>query len=293
MRTVVAFGGEKKELARFKVALVQARRGGVRNGFKIGIGMGYTMCVVFLGYALAFWFGMTLRYNDEINPATGEEWQPGTIIAIFFCIFIGSFMIGNLDPSVKAMLAARAAVGRFLQVKNNKPEVQCRENDVRKDLEAIETLDLEDVHFSYPARPSVKILNGLSLSIRKGQKVAVVGESGSGKSTVMALLERFYDPEAGRVLVNGSDMKSFKVSALRRCIGYVGQEPVLFASSIRHNIMQGCPTASKEDFAKAPIPKPCFTTHIIDGRNDTLKILTEYTGTHIYYVTLYPHIYIL
>ena len=97
----------------------------------------------------------------------------------------------------------------------------------------------------------MKISDGLSLSIRKGQKVAVVGESGSGKSTVMALLERFYDPLQGRVLVNGEDMKSFKVSALRRCIGYVGQEPVLFASSIRHNIMQGCPTASKEDFNKA------------------------------------------
>ena len=66
-----------------------------------------------------------------------------------------------------------------------------------------------------------------------------------------ASIRGFYDPEAGRVLVNGSDMKSFKIAALRRCIGYVGQEPVLFASSIRHNIMQGCPTASKEDFNKA------------------------------------------
>ncbi|CAE7635908.1 unnamed protein product [Symbiodinium microadriaticum] len=96
-----------------------------------------------------------------------------------------------------------------------------------------------------------KVLNGLSLTIQRGQKVAVVGESGSGKSTVMALLERFYDPDSGAVLVNGQNMNSFKISALRRCIGYVGQEPVLFASSIRHNIMQGNPSASKEDFAKA------------------------------------------
>eukprot|EP00435_Cladocopium_sp_Y103_P015985 s2734_g3.t4 len=122
MRTVVAFGGEHKELQRFQGALVQARRGGVRNGFKIGAGMGYTMtlgfprdmavdcggplkCVVFLGYALAFYVGMLLRYNDEKNPATGELWQPGTILAIFFCIFIGSFMIGirafRRRPSLK------------------------------------------------------------------------------------------------------------------------------------------------------------------------------------------------
>ena len=67
----------------------------------------------------------------------------------------------------------------------------------------------------------------------------------------MALLERFYDPDSGAVLVNGQDMRSFKVSALRKCIGYVGQEPVLFASSIRHNIMQGNPSASRDDFVRA------------------------------------------
>lgn len=134
MRTVVAFGGEHRELQKFSSALVQTRKGGVRNGFKVGAGMGYTMMaplsgpfgaekpgsschftcdfsfvcgiswhfmadlepfepkIIFFGYALAFWFGMTLRYNGEINPATGKEWMPGNIMAIFFCVFIGSFM---------------------------------------------------------------------------------------------------------------------------------------------------------------------------------------------------------
>ena len=251
MRTVVAFGGEHRELKKFSSALVQTRRGGVKNGFKVGAGMGYTMMVVFLGYGLAFWFGMTLRYNNEVNPSTGKLWEPGTIMAIFFCIFIGSFMIGNLDPSLKAMKAAQTAAGRFFKAVENKPNIQCRLADQRQDISSIEKFEFQAVHFTYPARPDVKVLNGLSLTIQRGQKVAVVGESGSGKSTVMALLERFYDPDAGAVLVNGQNMASFKISALRKCIGYVGQEPVLFASSIRHNIMQGNPSASKEDFAKA------------------------------------------
>ncbi|CAL1142099.1 unnamed protein product [Cladocopium goreaui] len=251
MRTVVAFGGEFKELSKFQAAVVQARRGGVRNGFKIGLGMGYTMMIVFFGYALAFWFGMTLRYNGSINPSTGKEWQPGNIMAIFFCVFIGSFMVGNLDPSIKAMQAARMAAGRFFQAKENKPTIQCRGTDSRQELTSIEKFEFQSVSFFYPARPEVKILNGLSLTLQRGQKAAVVGESGSGKSTVMALLERFYDPSSGVVQVNGHDMKNFKTSSLRRCIGYVGQEPVLFASSIKHNIMQGFPNASKEDFQQA------------------------------------------
>ncbi|CAE7539788.1 ABCB1 [Symbiodinium natans] len=254
MRTVVAFGGEHRELKKFSAALVQTRRGGVKNGFKVGAGMGYTMMIVFFGYGLAFWFGMTLRYNDEKNPSTGETgekgkprgpqrqelWEPGTIMAIFFCIFIGP-----------AMKAAQTAAGRFFQAVENKPNIQCREGDQRLDITSIDKFQFESVHFTYPARPEVKVLNGLSLTIQRGQKVAVVGESGSGKSTVMALLERFYDPDSGAVLVNGQNMTSFKISSLRRCIGYVGQEPVLFASSIRHNIMQGNPSASKEDFTKA------------------------------------------
>lgn len=124
MRTVVAFGGEKRELARFGEAVEQTRKGGVRNGLKIGAGMGYTMAVVFCGYALAFYFGMTLRYNDELNPATGELWNPGRILSIFFCVFIGSFMIGNIDPSAKAFESARFGAGRFFAVLEHKAHIQ-------------------------------------------------------------------------------------------------------------------------------------------------------------------------
>ncbi len=119
------------------------------------------------------------------------------------------------------------------------------------DNEAVKTLELQDVHFSYPARPEKKVLEGMNLFIDRGQKLAVVGESGSGKSTVMALLERFYDHTQGTMLLNGQDMRLFNVKFIRSKIGYVGQEPVLFASTIADTIRQGCQEASDADVGRS------------------------------------------
>jgi len=157
----------------------------------------------------------------------------------------------NIDPSVKAFELARFGAGRFYSVLEHKANIQCMGKDPRSDITSIEKFEMQNVEFYYPARPDVKVLNGLNLSVTCGQKVAVVGESGSGKSTVMALLERFYDVSGGVVKVNGLDIREYNVNKLRRCIGYVGQEPVLFATSIRENIMQGAMSASNEDFSQA------------------------------------------
>ncbi|OLQ10644.1 Multidrug resistance protein 1 [Symbiodinium microadriaticum] len=251
MRTVVSFGSEQKELERFSIAVAQTRRGGIRNGLRIGLGTGFSWFVEYSNYALAFFAGMNFAYHRELNPATGEPWRTGDIMTIFFCIFIGSFFMGQIDPSIKAIGSAQMAAYRFFKVHDNKPAIQRRDADERKEVSSIETFAFEQVHFSYPARPTVTVLGGVTLTINRGQKVAFVGESGSGKSTIMALLERFYDPSSGVVYVNGWDMRTFKINALRKCIGYVGQEPVLFSQSIRANIMQGNPEATKEQFQQA------------------------------------------
>jgi ABC-type multidrug transport system fused ATPase/permease subunit len=99
----------------------------------------------------------------------------------------------------------------------------------------------DDVHFAYPQRPDVPILQGLSFKVKKGQKVALVGPSGGGKSTVIALLERFYDPAKGSITIGGQhDLKRMNVSWWRQQIGYVGQEPVMFDLSLVENVKYGC-----------------------------------------------------
>ncbi|KAH7682333.1 P-loop containing nucleoside triphosphate hydrolase protein [Dioscorea alata] len=97
----------------------------------------------------------------------------------------------------------------------------------------------QHVSFKYPSRPEVQIFKDLCLTISSGKTIALVGESGSGKSTVIAMLERFYDPDSGMILLDGVKLQGLKISWLRQQMGLVSQEPVLFNDTIRANIAYG------------------------------------------------------
>lgn len=112
-------------------------------------------------------------------------------------------------------------------------------------------VELKDVFFSYPSRPDQLIFNGFSVHASSGTIMAIVGESGSGKSTVINLVERFYDPQAGEVLIDGMNIKGFKLEWIRGKIGLVNQEPLLFMTSIRENITYGKEDATLEEIKTA------------------------------------------
>ena len=100
-------------------------------------------------------------------------------------------------------------------------------------------INLSDIEFTYPARPDMKILKGVSLNIQQGQSIAFVGSSGCGKSTITQLLERFYDPDKGQIRLDGRDLRDYNLHWLRSQIGIVSQEPILFDLSIAENIAYG------------------------------------------------------
>ncbi len=112
-------------------------------------------------------------------------------------------------------------------------------------------ISFQNVHFHYPTRPSENILDGFNLEIEAGKTVALVGASGGGKSTTVAMIERFYDPQQGSVSLDGINIKDINVHYLRSLIGYVGQEPTLFATTIAGNIKYGCPNATQEQIEAA------------------------------------------
>ena len=112
-------------------------------------------------------------------------------------------------------------------------------------------LELKNVRFAYPARPETMVFNGFSLSVDAGKTTALVGGSGSGKSTVIALIQRFYDPLDGEILLDGTNVKLLQLSWLRAQIGLVSQEPALFATTIKHNILLGRQGATMEEIIEA------------------------------------------
>uniref|UniRef100_A0A7S2SBD3 Uncharacterized protein n=1 Tax=Mucochytrium quahogii TaxID=96639 RepID=A0A7S2SBD3_9STRA len=178
----------------------------------------------------------------------------GDIMVVFFAGLVGSFAIGLATPSISALITARVAAAQLFAVIDRVPEIVDRGSSGEKPESIQGKIELRDVEFAYPSRPDAPIFTKLNLTLNPGETVALVGGSGSGKSTVTQLIQRFYDPLSGSVLIDGRDIKSLDLPWLRDQIALVGQEPVLFATSIEDNIRYGCrdgQTVTREDVEQA------------------------------------------
>jgi len=152
---------------------------------------------------------------------------------------------------MKAFAGGQAAAYKMFETINREPEIDAYSTTGRKLDDIQGDIEFRDVYFSYPTRPDEQIFSGFSLAIQSGTTVALVGQSGSGKSTVISLIERFYDPQLGQVLIDGVDLREFPLRWIRSKIGLVSQEPVLFTASIRDNIAYGKDNATDEEIRDA------------------------------------------
>lgn len=157
-------------------------------------------------------------------------------------------------PNLSFILEASAAATRIFETIDRVPEIDSEDSKGKVLSYVHGEIEFKEVHFSYPSRIDSPILQGFNLKVKPGKTVGLVGRSGSGKSTVVALLERFYDPTKGDILLDGYKIKKLKLKWLRSQMGLVNQEPILFATSIKENILFGKEDASMEqvvDAAKA------------------------------------------
>ncbi|KAM3331877.1 hypothetical protein ACQJBY_027641 [Aegilops geniculata] len=243
IRTVISFNGEKKAVALYNTLTKRAYKATVLEGIATGLGTGGIFSVFFCGYSLAFWYGAKLIIN--------EGYTGGQVVNIVLAMLTGSMAIGTASPSISAIAEGQSAAYRLFEIMNKEPKIDITDtsgivlDDIRGDVE------LNNVFFRYPARPEQLILNGLSLHVPSGTTMAIVGESGSGKSTIISLVERFYDPQAGNVLIDGINIKSMKLQWIRGMISLVSQEPLLFMTSIKDNITYGKEGATLEEIKRA------------------------------------------
>ncbi|KAI9031132.1 P-loop containing nucleoside triphosphate hydrolase protein [Hyaloraphidium curvatum] len=236
VRTVQAFSGEQREVDRYEAKIKVGLDHGIKIGFITGVGIGSIFAIMFCVYGLAFWYGSTLILAGTYNG--------GQVLNVFFALMIGVFSILGMAPNISALYTAQGAAVKIHKTVDRKSPIDPLDPSGTKPSPIVGNISFSNVNFRYPSRPDVQVLENFSLDIKAGTKVALVGSSGSGKSTIVKLLERFYDPESGSITLDSNELRSINVRYLRQQFGIVSQEPTLFDCTIRENVLLGLPDAS-------------------------------------------------
>ncbi|CAL4956320.1 unnamed protein product [Urochloa decumbens] len=244
IRTVASFCAEKNVMETYEKKCESPLRKGIREGVAGGLGFGFSFLVFYFAYALCFYVGAKFVLQ---GMATFPE-----VFKVFFVLVMGTTGISRSNAIGADSNRANDAAISILEILDFKSKIHYSNDEGVTIASPRGDIDLQNVCFTYPLRPTVQIFKDLSLSIPSGKTVALVGESGSGKSTVIALLERFYDPDSGKILFDNVDLQTLKVSWLRQQVGLVAQEPVLFNDTIQTNIAYGRQgEASEEEIVAA------------------------------------------
>ncbi|KAK7204887.1 P-loop containing nucleoside triphosphate hydrolase protein [Myxozyma melibiosi] len=232
IKTVASLTREEQVIDTYGSTLVGLYHQGRVGNSKSAALYGVTQAIVYFIQALMFWYGSTLVRTDYYS------------VYMFFTSIIG-IVNGTQNGSIVfsyALDMARAydSAGNIRRLYEREPEIDSWSDegallpDVRGDIE------FKDVHFRYPTRMQVPVLRGLNLTVKRGQYVALVGASGCGKSTTIGLIERFYNPLSGQVLIDGVDISTLNINHYRSHIALVQQEPTLYSGTVRDNIKFGC-----------------------------------------------------
>jgi putative ABC transport system ATP-binding protein len=182
---------------------------------------------------------------------------------LMYTAYAGSSLFG-LSSFYSELMKGVGAASRLFELQDREPKISPTKGE--KVLSARGPIRFENLGFSYPTRPAVEIFKNLDFEIPQGSNVAIVGPSGGGKSTIASLLLRFYNPTAGRILINGRDLSGMNAKSLRRKIGIVSQEPVLFSGTIAENIAYGKTDAPRAEIVAAARKANCsFISDFPDG----------------------------
>uniref|UniRef100_A0A668AZY9 ATP-binding cassette, sub-family B (MDR/TAP), member 11a n=1 Tax=Myripristis murdjan TaxID=586833 RepID=A0A668AZY9_9TELE len=237
IRTIAGLGKESAFVESYEQQLESPHRSATKRGVIYGICFGFARCVIFMAYAASFRYGGHLVSSENLH---------------YVIVFSGT-ALGRASSFTPDYVKAKIAAAQLFKLLDRTPKIN--HTDGEKWVGALKLGEIQFLNckFTYPTRPDIQVLNGLVVSVKPGQTLAFVGSSGCGKSTSIQLLERFYDPDEGKVLIDDHPSDTVNVPFLRAQIGIVSQEPVLFDCSIAENIQYGdnTRTVSMEEIVDA------------------------------------------
>ncbi|KAL5711046.1 ABC-type xenobiotic transporter [Ranunculus cassubicifolius] len=241
--TVVSFCAGNKVMELYRFQLVNIFKKSFFHGMAIGFAFGFSQFLLFACNALLLWYTALSIKKGNLDFRTAMK----EYIVFSFATFALVEPFG-LAPYI---LKRRKSLTSVFEIIDRVPKIDPDDNEGLKPPNVYGSLELKNVDFYYPTRPEMMILSNFTLKIQGGQTIAVVGVSGSGKSTIISLIERFYDPVAGQILLDGRDLKLFNLRWLRNHMGLIQQEPIIFSTTIRENIIYARHNATEAEMKEA------------------------------------------
>lgn len=241
--TVKSFVNEFFESLRYGASVDEVVSISLRYARMRGLFFAFIISILFGAIFFILWRGALMVESGGME--SGDLFS----FIIYTTILGGAIAsFGNLYTQI---VGAMGATERILEILEKDSEIELDKSKDKHTLSIQGDISFRHVGFSYPTRPDVTVLKDISLDVRSGQKIALVGQSGSGKSTIVQLLLRFYKAQTGTILIDGKNIEDFPLHELRREIGIVPQDVILFGGTIFENIQYGNPAASPEEIREA------------------------------------------
>ena len=253
IRTVAALTLEDQIHRDYHSILERQRRKSLMSISQSSLWYAASQSLNFLCVALAMWYGSQLVVTDGYS-----------IFQFFACystVVAGAFSAGAIFSFAPDIGKAKAAAQDIKRLFDGWVKIDSRQDGGVSSSHIEGRLHIQNVSFSYPNRPNQLVLDDIDLAIEPGQYIALVGASGSGKSTIISLLERFYDPDSGCIMVDGTDVRDWNIRNIRSHLALVGQMPTLYDGSIRENIMMG---VNGDDVSETSLMEACKDADIYD-----------------------------
>ena len=241
-QSVKAYVNERFELSRYEGKMMELVQIALKYARAKGVFFTFIITGLFGALFFILWMGGIQVYNGAIDV---EE----LTAFIFYAMVIGGSIAG-LGNQYTELLGALGATERVKEILDEEQELDIIDGEIAE-ISFNKTIRFNKVNFAYPTRPDIQVLKDVSFEVLKGQKIALVGSSGSGKSTIVKLLSRFYKLQDGEISIDRQPVNDFEIKSLRKIIGIVPQEVILFGGSILENIRYGKLDATLEEIRAA------------------------------------------